>query len=398
MNSRSIGSIFLIIGTTTGTGMLSLPLIVSACGCFTAVILLILSWSIMYIAAKKLLKTCAEHPLGADFTSIMYSKVPKPYLIFFTIIYLLFFYSMLSSYISQGSSLLYNLDGMYHLNKSQTGISSIIFILIFGALIFSYKISDYTNRIFVIFKFIFFIIAIITMLFYINTNYLSDSPAGASAIIYAFPTILPAFVFHSIIPFIYEYQKGDVKRIKKDILISSIAVLIIYIAWVFVSLGVIPQHNQYSFHSLYLSNNYTPSGLIHEIRLISGSNILDFALNLFIHFAIITSFIGVSIALVHYIRDIFNKYNKHLSSLALILIYFIPPLVSAVLYPSEYILILQYASIFTVIIFIYTPMFLNTKTDLKIYFSHTYIVSIGSVIILFEIFNLFYETNPFMWF
>jgi amino acid permease len=271
---------------------------------------------------------------------------------------------------------------VYHLNKSQTGVSSIVFTLIFGILIFSYKISDYTNRIFVIFKFIFFIIAIITMLFYINTNYLCEPPAGASAIIYAFPTILPAFVFHSIIPFIYEYQKGDVNRIKRDIFISSIAVLIIYIIWIFASLGVIPEHTPYSFHSPFLSNNYTPGGLIHEIQLISGSNILNLALNLFIHIAIITSFIGVSIALTHYIRDIFNKYNKRLSSLALVLICFTPPLISAVLYPSEYILILQYASIFTVIIYIYTPMFLNTKTDLKVYFSHTYMVSIGSVIIL----------------
>jgi amino acid permease len=350
----------------------------------------------MYIAAIKLLNTCAEHPIGANFTSIMYSKVPKQYLIFFTIIYLLFFYSMLSSYISQGSSLLYSIDGVNNLNESQVGISSIIFILIFGALIFSYKASDYTNRILVILKFIFFIIAVVIMLFYINTNYLSDAPSGTSAIIYAFPTILPAFVFHSVIPFVYEYQEGDVKRIKKDILISSVIVLVIYIIWIFASLGVVPQHNPYSFHSLFLSNNYTPSGLIYEIKEISGSNILNLALNLFIHIAIVTSFIGVSISLAHYIRDLFSNYNKHLSSLNLLLICFIPPLIFTVLYPSEFILVLQYASIFTVIIFIYTPMFLSTKTDLKIYFSHTYIVAMGSLIFLFEIFNLFYETNPFM--
>nr|WP_212789002.1 aromatic amino acid transport family protein [Francisella halioticida] len=397
MNTRSIGSIFLIIGTTTGTGMLSLPLIVAACGFSTAIILLIISWSIMYIAAIKLLNTCAEYPLGANFTSIMYSKTPKICLIFFTIIYLLFTYSMLSSYISQGSSILCNIDGINHLNKSQIGMFSIVFVLIFGALIFSYKISDYTNRIFVIFKFIFFIIAIITMLFYININYLSDVPSGASAIIYAFPTILPAFVFHSIIPFIYEYQKGDVKRIKKDILISSITILVIYIIFIFASLGLVPQYNIYSFHSLFLSNNYTPNGLIGEIKAISGSNILEVVLKLFIHTAIITSFIGVSISIAHYIRDLFNKYGKHLSNLTLALICFIPPLIFTILYPLEFIVVLQYASIFTVIIFIYTPILLSTKTDLKVYLSHTYMVSVGSVIILFEIFNLFYETNPFMW-
>ncbi|QIW10971.1 aromatic amino acid transport family protein [Francisella sp. LA112445] len=397
MNSRTIGSIFLIIGTTIGAGMLSLPLIVASCGFVCAVILLILSWSVMYITALKLLSVCERYPIGANFTTMMHKSFSKFYLIIFSIIYLLLLYSLLAAYTTQGSSLISMLaDVSDNSSKSQVGISSIIFILIFVAFMFSYKASDYTNRIFVILKFAFFIIAMVVMLFYINVDYLDDGPSGVSSFIYAWPTLLPAFGFHNIIPVIYEYQKGDIKSIKKSIFIGSICVLVVYIIWIFLALGVVPQHNIHSYHSLFKLGNDTPSGLVNEIKAISGSNTLELALNLFIHIAVITSFIGVGISLMHYIRDIFARYNKHIKNLTLTVICFIPPLIFTVFYPRGFILALQYAAIFAVIIFVYTPTFLSASKNLKVNFSHVYVIAMGSAVILFEVFNLCFDINPFL--
>jgi aromatic amino acid transport protein len=397
MNSRTIGSIFLIIGTTIGAGMLSLPLIVASCGFVCAVILLILSWSVMYITALKLLSVCERYPIGANFTTMMHKSFSKFYLIIFSIIYLLLLYSLLAAYTTQGSSLISMLAGVSdNSSKSQVGISSIIFILIFVAFMFSYKASDYTNRIFVILKFAFFIIAMVVMLFYINVDYLDDGPSGVSSFIYAWPTLLPAFGFHNIIPVIYEYQKGDIKSIKKSIFIGSICVLVVYIIWIFLALGVVPQHNIHSYHSLFKLGNDTPSGLVNEIKAISGSSTLELALNLFIHIAVITSFIGVGISLMHYIRDIFARYNRHIKNLTLTVICFIPPLIFTVFYPRGFILALQYAAIFAVIIFVYTPTFLSASKNLKVNFSHVYVIAMGSAVILFEVFNLCFDINPFL--
>ncbi|API87625.1 amino acid permease [Francisella uliginis] len=396
MNSRFIGSVFLIIGTTIGAGMLSLPLIVASCGFTTAIILLVLSWSVMYITAIKLLNVCAEYPLGVNFTTMMQEKASKIYLVFFSIIYLLLLYSLLAAYTTQGSSLVSMIGDVNDPNKSQIGVSAIIFILIFGAFMFSYKVSDYANRVFVILKFIFFIIAVVIMLFYINVKYLAAAPASISAFIFAWPTLLPAFGFHNIIPVIYEYQKGDVKSIRKSIFIGSVSVLVIYMVWICLSLALIPQHGLYSYHELFTSGNNTPEGLAGEIKRVSGSNTLEIALNLFIHIAIITSFIGVGISLMHYIRDLFVRYNKQIGNFAIAFICFVPPLVFTVFYPQGFILALQYAAIFAVIIFVYTPAFLSTRKDLRVYFSHIYVVSMGSAVILFEIFNLCFNLNPFI--
>ena len=395
MNSKSIGSILLIIGTTIGAGMLSLPLIVASCGFTMAIVLLMLSWSVMYITALKLLRVCAEYPLGVNFTTMMQSRVSKGYLIFFTVIYLLLLYSLMSAYTTQGSSLVATIGSLEGSSKFDVALSAIIFTLIFGALMFSYRVSDYANRAFVILKFVFFAVAVVIMLLYINTSYLSRAPLSFSAFIFAWPTLLPSFGFHNIIPVIYEYQKGDIKSLKKSILIGSLCVLIIYVIWILLALALIPQQGLHSYQTLFMSNNNTPMGLASEIRQVSGSDFLETGLNAFIHIAIITSFIGVGISLMHYIRDLFSRYNKKITNLALGLVCFIPPLVFTVFYPRGFILALQYAAIFAVIIFVYTPAFLSRKVDLKVYYSNIYVISMGSIVIFFQIFNLCFDINPF---
>ncbi|AKN87856.1 amino acid permease [Francisella orientalis] len=395
MNSKSIGSVFLIIGTTIGAGMLSLPLIVASCGFTMAIILLVLSWSVMYVTAIKLLRVCAEYPLGVNFMTMMQSQVSRGYLLFFSIIYLLLLYSLMSAYTTQGSSLVATLGSIDSSSKSGVALSAILFTLILGALMFSYRVSDYANRLFVILKFVFFAVAVVIMLFYINTSYLSRAPLSFSAFIFAWPTLLPSLGFHNIIPVIYEYQKGDIKGLKKSILIGSLSVLIIYMIWILLALALIPQQGLHSYQTLFSSSNNTPMGFASEIRHFSKSAFLEAGLNVFMHIAIITSFIGVGISLMHYIRDLFSRYNRQIGNIILGLICFVPPLVFTVFYPRRFILALQYAAIFAVIIFVYTPAFLSRKADLKVSYSNIYVISMGSIVIFFQIFNLCFDINPF---
>ncbi|MFL9629290.1 aromatic amino acid transport family protein, partial [Aeromonas jandaei] len=81
-----------------------------------------------------------------------------------------------------------------------------------------------------------------------------------------------------------------------------------------------------------------------EIRHFSKSAFLEAGLNVFMHIAIITSFIGVGISLMHYIRDLFSRYNRQIGNIILGLICFVPPLVFTVFYPRGFILALQYAA------------------------------------------------------
>ena len=168
MNSKSIGSILLIIGTTIGAGMLSLPLVIAACGFTTAIVLLVMSWSVMYITSLKLLSVCAKYPVGVNFTTMLQTRASKSYQLLFAITYLLLLYSLISAYTTQGAGLITLIKPSVSSSQIGVALPVIIFILIFSAFMYSYKTSDYANRFFVFLKFAFFLLAIVIMYRYIK--------------------------------------------------------------------------------------------------------------------------------------------------------------------------------------------------------------------------------------
>jgi tyrosine-specific transport protein len=122
---------------------------------------------------------------------------------------------------------------------------------------------------------------------------------------------------------------------------------------------------------------------------------LETGLSIFINIAIITSFIGVGISLMHYIRDIFTKCNKSIDNIALSLVCFTPPLIFTIFYPKGFILALQYAAIFAVIVFVYIPIFLNKERELKLNYTNVYAAGLGTLVILCQIVNLCFNVSPF---
>ena len=395
MNSKSIGSVLLIIGTTIGAGMLSLPLVIAACGFTTAIVLLVMSWSVMYITSLKLLNVCAKYPVGVNFTTMMQTRASRGYQLVFAVIYLLLLYALMSAYTTQGASLITMIKPSSGTSSLGVALPAVIFILIFSIFMYSYRMSDYANRFFVFLKFVFFVLAIIIMYSYIRFHNLENMPLSLYALMFAWPTLLPSFGFQNIIPVIYEYQKGDIKSIKKSILIGSLCVLGIYIVWVFLALALIPQQGLHSYQSLFVSGNNTPAGFITEVSAISHSKMLERGLSLFINIAVITSFIGVGISLMHYIRDIFVRYGKSINNFYLGFVCFVPPLVFTIFYPKGFILALQYAAIFAVIIFVYTPIFLNNERELKLDYRNLYAAGLGTLVILCQIANLCFDISPF---
>ena len=395
MFSKTLSGVLMIIGTTIGAGMLSLPLIVASCGFVTAIVLLILSWSVMYITALKLLNVCSEYPLGANFTTMMESRSPRVYQIFFSVIYLLLLYSLMSAYTTQGSSLMEAISQAAADDRTMTvntAVSAIVFIMIFSSFMYSYKVSDYANRTFVFLKLIFFVCCIIWMMLYINPQLLGAVPISFFAIVFAWPTLLPSFGFHNIIPVLYEYQNGDIRTIRKSIFIGSVSVLVIYIVWLFLCLALIPQTGVHGYETIFAKGN-SLGDFIKQIKVITDSPTIQMLLNVFVNIAIITSFLCVGISLMHYVRDIFTKFNKKIGNINVSLLTFVPPLVFTIFYPKGFILALQYAAIFAVIIFVFTPVFLDRqKTSVS---KNMYAITMGSLVIVAQVYSLYFTINPF---
>lgn len=386
---KMLGGVFLIIGTTVGAGMLSLPLITAACGLGVTIILLILSWSVMYVTALKLLHLCAEHPVGVNFTTLINKNMPRWIQQLFIIIYLLLLYSLMSAYTTQGASFISVLSKG---NISFVPIDAFIFIIIFGTIIASFSFSDYVNRSFLSIKLIFFILAVLTMIGFFKFQYIMAFPLSFSAIIFAWPTLLPAFGFQNIVPVLYEYQNKNIAAIKKSILLGSLAVLLFYLLWTIACLAILPQQGLHSYQTIYAHGN-TLNDFIDNIKEQTHSHWIKTFLSVFINVSVITSFICSGLSLFHYIKDTFKRFNISITSTTGLVLTFLPPYLFTILYPNGFILALQFASIFAVLVFVYTPIFLEknnfyTKKNL-------YPIILGSLVIIAQLLNLIGLTLPY---
>lgn len=386
---RSFGGALLVVGTTVGAGMLSLPLITAACGLITTLILLVLSWSVMYVTSLKLLNLCAQHQEGANFTTLIEKRMPRPLQVGLTFIYLLLLYSLMSAYTTQGASMIATLSRGH---MTPVPIDALVFLIIFGFIIANYRLSDYINRSFLTLKLIFFTLAIVTMVAYIHGGRFFTLPLSLSALVFAWPTLLPSFGFQNIVPVLYDYQNGNLANIKRSILLGSLIILAIYFIWMMTCLTMMPQTGPGSYQTLFQKGN-TLHVFINMIQNKTHNEATHTFLSIFINVSVVTTFICSGLSLFHYIKDCFQRFDITLPTIWALLLTFIPPYLFTTLYPQGFVLALQFASIFAVLIFVYTPVMLQQNWHR--HKANIYPLLMGSIVIIAQILNLLDITQPF---
>ena len=106
----------------------------------------------MYSTALKLINTCAKQPLGVNYTTLIKQAMPLSLQVVFTVVYLLLLYALMAAYTTQGAALIQLVSANQY---TTTSIDATVFIIIFGLVILSTKLSDYINRSFVSVKLLF---------------------------------------------------------------------------------------------------------------------------------------------------------------------------------------------------------------------------------------------------
>ncbi|MFA0373280.1 aromatic amino acid transport family protein, partial [Vibrio sp. 10N.222.54.F6] len=84
----------------------------------------------------------------------------------------------------------------------------------------------------------------------ITSQYLMSMPLQQGLIVAAIPVVFTSFGFHGSIPSIVRYLDGDVRSLRKVMIIGSALPLVIYVFWQSVTLGVISQEQLLSDTSL----------------------------------------------------------------------------------------------------------------------------------------------------
>lgn len=344
MRNKIIGSVFLLMGTLIGGGVLAIPLVSSGVSFLTAACLLTFMWVLMLITGYFFLEVNLAFPFSeTNFSSMAFRTLGNSGRALTVVSYLLLLFSLVAAYISAGGSLLHDLLLRMHVHLPIVA-SYFLFIFVLGGVVFyGVKAVDYINRFFFSFKGVLLVSVIgfsVSKIEWANLtvpSYISIKYLWAAA-----PIFLCTFGYHILIPVLSQYLDYDKKSIRWVLFFGSFATWLLYLAWLAVTMGVVPLD---SF--LELSRE---QGSVGEFVALFASFLkskwAENAIHGFANITVTTCFLGVSLGLFNFLTDALRKYKKLSKRVPVIFFTFIPPVIFTIFYPKGFILALGNAAMF----------------------------------------------------
>lgn len=352
LNSKLIGGILLIVGTSIGGGMLALPVAIAEVGFFNSLIFLVFCWAIMTVGALLILEVNLRLPAGSNMVSMARKTLGLPGQVLAWITYLFLLYTLLSAYISGGSDVLQGI-------LQSAGISipsyltAIVFTVVFSQVVYhGIRAVDYVNRGLMFGKLAVYVLLVLIISPHVSLAMLSGG--HAKAITGSLMILVTSFGFASIVPSLREYFHDDVTKLRHVIIYGSLIPLFCYIIWDAVIMGVIAREGSDSLMSL-MQTAHATSGLTHALSQAVNSQWITNFFSFFTSICMVTAFLGVSIGLFDFLADGLNMKKSGIQGKSTLVLTFLPPLFIVLINPGIYLHALSYAGICCVILLLLLP-------------------------------------------
>lgn len=274
----------------------------------------------------------------------------------FSLLFLI--YGLTAAYMSGGGSILANFIKTVFNMSLDAHWAVLLFSVVFGGIVsISTRWIDVTTRVLFIIKLMFLTLLIFAFIPFIERDNLLNLPLEKGLIITSIPIIFTSFGFHGSIPSIMHYLGGDQRKARLAFIWGSLLPLIIYLLWQFVVLGSLEQHT----FLIFLENNSGLDGLIDSIREMTHNPKINLFFNIFAATALGTSFLGVSVGLLDYYKDLLKQGSAIRIKIKSSLLTFVPPLLFTLFYPKGFLVALSYAALAGVVLALVIPAFLYYK-------------------------------------
>jgi tyrosine-specific transport protein len=364
MNFKLIGSVLMLLGTCTGAGMLALPLATARYDCSTAFIFLGSCWVLMTLGAFALLEAHLWMPCGSNLFTLSHQTLGRVGNLFSLMIYLLLLYSLIAAYIAGCSDLFSSFLGHYGVVLEPVYSTCFAFGILFSVITFGIQIIDITNRLLMLLKFSAFLAMLLLMLGQIAPHTpLTEAIPLAHAldihgIINSLFVMITALGFAIILPSLRDYLNNNTGDLSRVLSIGCFIPLILYSLWIFSVRQLVPTQGPKGLIAA-AQATYQNTALITAISTYAGKSTGTLLIQIsrfFISICAITSFLGVSICLVDFIRDTLQHSFK--TKTPIILVYclaFTPPLGIVLVNPGIFIAALAHAGIYVLIFLVLLP-------------------------------------------
>ncbi|KTD23260.1 amino acid permease [Legionella londiniensis] len=352
-DSKLIGGILLIVGTSIGGGMLALPVATASAGMVSSIIFLILCWLIMTAGALLILEVNLRLPVGSNMVSMARSTLGLPGQVISWVTYLFFLYTLLAAYISGGSDVFQDLLHKAHLDIP-AWLTSVLFTLLFSLVIYSgIRAVDFVNRGLMFGKLGVYLLLVLTISPHVHASMWKGG--SFATITGSLMILITSFGFASIVPSLREYFNDDIKALRRVILFGSLIPLFCYIIWEAVIMGVIEREGSHGLVVL-MGSNHATSGLTAALSSAVHSNWITAFFGFFTSICMITAFLGVSLGLFDFLADGLKLAKQGVQKKCTLALTFLPPLAVVLINPGIYLKALNYAGICCVILLLLLPM------------------------------------------
>lgn len=380
MDFKLVGSILLIVGTSVGAGMLALPIATAQIGFLWSIVLLVTCWFVMTTGALLLLEANLWLPQNNNLVTMAKATIGPFGQLIAWVMYLLLLYSLICAYIAGGSDLFHDFllkSGI----EMPRWLSAFLFTIVFGSVVYlGIRSVDYANRGLMVVKFTSYFLLIFLLMPFISFDKLAEGNVYQITSMVAITVTITSFGFGAIVPSLRVYFEGNVKKLRKAIIIGSLIPLVCYIAWDAAIMGVIPLYSEHGLAAILKSQSST-SDLVNTLTATAANSSVSFFAKLFTSICVLTSFLGVSLAMTDFLADGFQMEKKGGAGFFIHLATFTPPFLIVLFFPNAFIKALEYAGIYCIVLQILLPAWMVWCGRYRRHLSHTFRVPGGKVLL-----------------
>jgi tyrosine-specific transport protein len=331
----SLGGSLILAGTAIGGGMLALPVLTAAGGFWPAVAIYLLCWLFMTATGLLLMEVFLWSKEETNIVSMAKMTLGLPGKIIAWILYLFLFYSLTVAYVSGGGALVKDLFEAFGKSELPSWLSPFIFVLIFAPFVtLGAKAVDSINRLLMAGLILSFLIFVVMGVKHIEVNLLSHFNLPLAML--ATPVVFTSFGFQGTVPSITNYLGRNPTKVKKAILWGTFIPLVTYILWEALILGVVPAEQLAQAKTLGQSAVAPLKNALHIPWLFKIGEFFAF-------FALITSFLGVTLGLLDFMSDGLKVKKNVAGKFLLSSLIFGPPLLFSMVNPGVFLNALHYA-------------------------------------------------------
>lgn len=382
-----LSGIGLVSGTTIGAGTLALPTSTAIPGFLPTLLIFFFAWIFMTIGALLLLEVNQWFPGEKNLISMSYATLGNAGKAFAWISYLLLLYGLISAYLAAlgawAATVPFSLLNIDPGGSSFSATHALLIIALLGSLLLycGMSVIDRVNRYLMIGLIASYGILVWMVAPHVKPSQLVEQ-IDLSAAQATLPLVITTFGFAIIVPSLTAYFKRDVRLLKQVLLWGSLVPLTVYIVWEYCILGSIPLEGTFGLKAMLADNQHL--GITQALsHYVTQNPWLIYNAHLFYVCIVLTSFLGVSFSLLHFLEDglrLEAKNPKH--RFILVLITYAPPLLIMLINPHSFDRILGFAGIFVAAILGILPVLMIWRGRYHLNLSGSFTVWGGKPLLL----------------